>query len=151
MFSTTDGWAVGDGGTLLHWNGTDWQEVDAGIMADLLAIDMISATEGWIVGDNNTILHWDGSSWTAQTSPVSKLVAVSMVSATEGWAVGENSGEQRLVSWNGNSWSVDSFTLPHEMNAIAHEAPGKAWSVGTRAILRADTVNNHVYLPFIQR
>lgn len=59
--SSTDGWAVGGSGTMLHWNGSDWRQVTGPTTDDLFSVAMVSADDGWAVGDK--ILHWDGNEW----------------------------------------------------------------------------------------
>jgi photosystem II stability/assembly factor-like uncharacterized protein len=71
MVSPENIWAVGAGGTILHWNGYDWQQVPSPTPYDLVCVTMQPGTQGragLIGGDLATILLWDGSSWTAQST-----------------------------------------------------------------------------------
>src|SRR3972149_11576917 len=89
MVSPSDGWAVGRGNSLFHWNGNAWLPVSSPIPVQLRAIKILSASDGWAVGE--TILHWDGSAWRETPHPeFSLLHALDMLSATDGWAVGES-------------------------------------------------------------
>jgi photosystem II stability/assembly factor-like uncharacterized protein len=65
--SPTNGWAVGQKGTIMRWDGTRWQvEVAPGTSSPaLLGISMVSGTSGWAVGGRETILRWNGSQWRA--------------------------------------------------------------------------------------
>ena len=98
MLTTTDGWAMGEGGRILRWNGTNWNDVTSPTTCSLNSVTMVSATDGWAVGGGGyscpagqgIILHWNGSEWSEVTIPVTgSLNSVTMLSATEGWAVGE--------------------------------------------------------------
>jgi len=91
MVSASDGWAVGDSGTIIRWNGTGWNNVSSPIPVGkhLFSVDMVSSTEGWAVGSDGCIIHWDGTRWSNVTSPTGAwLMCIDMVSSTNGWIVG---------------------------------------------------------------
>ena len=79
--AASDGWAVGEGGTIVRWDGSSWSTVtpsptDYG----LVSVDMVSASDGWAVGWAGMIHRWDGSSWSTVTSPTGyDLWSVDMV------------------------------------------------------------------------
>jgi photosystem II stability/assembly factor-like uncharacterized protein len=101
--SPDDGWAVGSGGAILHWNGSVWQTANSPTTQRLLGFTIVSATDAWAVGDNGTTVHWDGSAWSVVTSPTSaSLFGVSMLSSGDGWAVGSGGA---ILHWNGSGWS----------------------------------------------
>jgi hypothetical protein len=50
MISSSDGWAVGSDGVIIHWNGTNWTNMKSPTSVCLSSVDMISSTEGWILG-----------------------------------------------------------------------------------------------------
>ena len=119
MVTATDGWAVGDEGVIVHWDGTRWQPAASPTTKALYAVDMVSADDGWAVGGSATvyggqgiILHWDGSAWQEVTMPAQVgLHGVAMVSHDDGWAVGFRSyyyglGYNYILHWNGASWQV---------------------------------------------
>lgn len=57
--STTDVWAVGDSGTIIHYNGTKWDAVLAPIAksgVNFRAVWAANANDVYIVGDGGTIL-----------------------------------------------------------------------------------------------
>jgi hypothetical protein len=67
--SSTNAFAVGDRGTIVHWDGSEWTRVDPGIWPpgtepDLAAVWGSGAENVFAVGDLATILRYDGSSWT---------------------------------------------------------------------------------------
>jgi hypothetical protein len=69
MASATEAFAVGDAGTLLHWDGTTWTSMTApgdpweGI--PLTGIWGSSATNVFVVGQGGLLLRYDGTAWTA--------------------------------------------------------------------------------------
>ena len=65
LVSPDDGWAVGQEGVILHWDGHAWSQVVSPVTATRLHdVDMVSPTDGWAVGDYpGIILRWDGVHW----------------------------------------------------------------------------------------
>ena len=102
LVSQNDTWAVGEGGDIYHWDGTDWSSVASPTTNTLNAVSLASATDGWAVGEHGTILHWNGAVWQtyAAAPAVDRLHAVAMLSATDGWAVGDVGGDFSL-GWGG--------------------------------------------------
>ena len=59
----TDGiWDVGTGGTLAHWNGTQWQSVNQGLSYQT-SIWGASENDIWITQPYGQLMHWDGAEW----------------------------------------------------------------------------------------
>lgn len=84
------GYAVGDGGIIIQYNGTSWNQIGSPTGNTLNAIAMISATEGWAVGDGGVILRLLNGTWSNYTSSTSAaLRSVSIVSSSEAWAAGD--------------------------------------------------------------
>ena len=90
MLSPSDGWAVGYSGSILHYDGKQWKQVQSPTRVDLHSVAMPSPQEGWAVGDSGTILHYRHGAWSLVTpAPTGNtLNSVSMLSSSEGWAVG---------------------------------------------------------------
>ena len=132
MFSATNGWAVGEGGTLVAWNGSDWTvSPDSPTEEDLWAVDLLTASDGWAVGDSGAILHWNGSVWSAATSPVSQaLRGVAIASANDAWAVGVGG---TILHWDGSRWNAVLAPTTNRLEGVAI-TPGSggrdAWMVG---------------------
>jgi len=67
--SAEDVWAVGEAGTILHFNGTMWAVIASGGAYTLWGIWGATPTDLWAVGGSvdsstpSTILHYDGSDW----------------------------------------------------------------------------------------
>ncbi len=55
--SATDVYAVGNLGTLLHYDGTTWKALDAGGPANLMGVWAASPSEVWVVGGSGTVLR----------------------------------------------------------------------------------------------
>jgi hypothetical protein len=95
--SATDAWAVGDGGTVLRWDGGAWTAVASGTTLPLLGIWGSSADDAWAVGGDGAMLHWDGSAWSAVASGTTNwLTDVWGASAADVLAVGHMGNILRL-------------------------------------------------------
>ena len=66
--SGSDVFAVGDSGTILHYDGTAWSAVASPTANNLNSVWGSSATDAFAVGDNGTILHYDGLHWSTVAS-----------------------------------------------------------------------------------
>lgn len=134
MVSATDGWAVGDGGAIVRWNGTAWQVFSSPTANGLNDVDMLSANDGWAVGNYGTILHWNGSAWQGVASPTGlTLRSVHMVSSTEGWIVGGDYPSSVVLRWNGAVWSAVSTpaaVYPAILLDVAMVSATDGWAVG---------------------
>jgi photosystem II stability/assembly factor-like uncharacterized protein len=130
MVSATNGWAVGDFGAIMHWNGSSWDDV-AGLDSDrpsLFAVDIVSGTDGWIVGSTASALRFNGSSWSDFSLPFNQtLNDVDFLSSTDGWAVG-NYGT--ILRWDGNTWSQISSPVFTDLNAVSMVSANEGWAVG---------------------
>lgn len=85
-----DIWAVGDEGTIVHYDGNTWTNVESPTDSNLKDVYFVSANEGWAVGEL-TILHYRDGNWEKQEAPITNNInSISMISADEGWAVGGN-------------------------------------------------------------
>jgi len=74
MVNASDGWAVGDAGTIIRWDGDDWRTVTSPTGHGLLSVFMISADDGWAVGWDGTIIQWTGTEWIIPEFPTAILV-----------------------------------------------------------------------------
>src|SRR5207245_3944525 len=101
----TNAFALGQGGVLLHYDGTTWSPLSSGTANDLFGAAGASG-DLWAVGQSGTIvLSSDGgATWTQQTSPTTQtLQSADGCSTTDLFAVG---GTATIIDWNGSRWSA---------------------------------------------
>jgi len=129
MLSPTEGWAVGDNGKIIEWNGSAWSEIASPTTNDLNAVSMVSSTDGWAVGDGGVLIHWDGDNWSAESTPVPgiQLNEVSMLGTSDGWAVG-NGGV--ILDWSGTSWSSVTSPTSYDLFGLGFITADNGWAVG---------------------
>jgi len=132
------GFAVGNSGTILQYNGSAWtKSSDHPTSNHLLDVYVVSASEAWAVGAGGVIIKWDGSSWSTVSSPTTtQLNGIVMLdtdlggTANVGWAVG-NSGV--AVTYNGSSWSsknTGSSSNLFEVRMFFTNPDQDVWAVG---------------------
>ncbi len=123
-----EGWAVGDNGAMLRWDGVSWNAVASVTTRNLNSVHCINANDCWAVGDNSTVLHWNGAAWSAV--PVSnnrQLTGVSCppLTSTACQAVGYwvFFGPYEFgaaLRWNGSNWQNTPVFMPfNRFNAVA--------------------------------
>jgi hypothetical protein len=124
MISETDGWAVGEHGSIVHHNGANWEAVSSPVTCSLHAVDMISSTEGWVVGGDSFktcpvgMLWYDGADWMTVTNPAEGLPLsdIDMISSTEGWAVGGEYDSGLILHYEAGDWVT--VTVPPSVTHI---------------------------------
>jgi photosystem II stability/assembly factor-like uncharacterized protein len=80
--------AVGNHGTLLHYDGTTWSSVPSNTTEDLYGVSG-SSNQLFVVGNNGTVVLFDGARATARQVPFAiDLRGVWVASPTAAIAVG---------------------------------------------------------------
>lgn len=98
--STSNVFAVGDGGTTVHFDGDSWRLMESGTSADLLDVWGWSGDKVWAVGRAGTILRSDGSGWTpVESGTTADLSAVWGPSPHDVYAVGDG-----ILHYDGTGW-----------------------------------------------
>jgi hypothetical protein len=116
--SGSDVFAVGDSGTILHYDGTAWSAVASPTTDNLNSIWGSSNTHAIAVGDNGTILHYDGLNWLeAQSNTTNNLNGVWGSSTVYAFAVGDAG---TFLYYYNDSWSspMPPGTITANLNAV---------------------------------
>jgi cyclophilin family peptidyl-prolyl cis-trans isomerase/photosystem II stability/assembly factor-like uncharacterized protein len=127
MASASEGWAVGDYGTMFHYHDGAWQSVMTATMSTLLAVDAVAADDVWAVGGGGTILHYDGAWRTITSTTAVALRGLAMVSPTEGWAVGDSGA---ILQYDHGAWRAAQSPTTERLFAIDMVSPQAGWAVG---------------------
>ncbi len=144
-------WAVGDSGTILRWDGSQWTSVSSPTSANLYSVFFFDTSNGWAVGgtaNSGVILNYANGVWSifnntsftgnpTGSDPINNtLYSVTMDdTGMIGWAVGANG---ITLNWDANSgyWygfpSITSNTL--RSVSMVHDAVD-AWAVGDAGTL----------------
>jgi len=138
--SDSDIFAVGNFGTIEHYDGKNWTQQTSGTGKHLLDVWGTGPNNVYAVGHMDvtqkphklTLLHYNGVKWShVNTGLIAvNLSAIHGTSANRIWAVGEGS---RVFYWNGSKWTksqaVGSFWLRtvHALNS------SNVWAGGSSA------------------
>ena len=129
--SASDVFLVGQGGSILHYDGITWDLMDTGITSNLYGVWGSSATDVFAVGQSGTILHYDGTSWSVMTSPTpNELRGVWGSSATgDVFAVGASG---TICHYSSGSWHLDSSGTTDTLYGVWGSSSSDVWAVGGR-------------------
>ena len=150
--SPNDVWAVGDNGTIEHFDGTAWSLIASPVTTSLDAVWGSGATDVWAAGDEGTLVHYDGRSWTriasGTTAPIGVLsgtaaddiwastAAVPFIPGTQGGAP----AGATLLHFDGQRWKTVASDAPTAVAAVGRDDvwvgscgavrhfDGKAWT-----------------------
>lgn len=126
-----DGWAVGDNGVRVHWDGRQWSVVlpPASMNKTLRAVSMLSPSDGWAAGYSGTILHYDGAQWQSVPSQTSlDLYSIAMASPTEGWAVGDSGV---MLHYRNGMWSaLNPLPTNNALHSVIMQSANEGWATG---------------------
>jgi hypothetical protein len=131
-----DMWAVGDQGTILHYDGRSLRHIAAPTDADLTAISGLARDAIWAVSAAGEVLAWDGRNWAViHVIPNATLLAVCAV-APDLVLVGGSSlveGDSYAAIWRreGGAWRSMAFAN-RPLSGIEH-----IWNAGTGLPLMA--------------
>ena len=129
--------AVGDQGTILHYDGSSWSKMDSPATESLL-VDIFgsSPSDIFTVGDSGTILHYDGSSWQAMSSPVPLLLlGVWSHASDDAFAVGYDG---TILHYDGSSWTAMNSTTSANLWDVWGTASNDVFVAGEGVILHFD-------------
>jgi hypothetical protein len=126
--SASDVFAVGDAGTILHYNGSAWSAMSSGTNENLFRIWGSSTFDVFIVGRNGTILHYNGSAWGTMTSGTTNdLGAIWGDSATDVFAVDYDS---TILHYDGSTWSTMSSVTTNPLSDVWGSSATNVFAVG---------------------
>jgi len=130
--SSTDVFAVGENGTVLHYNGAIWDSMDSGVLVALNDVWGSSSTDVFSVGQNGVICHYDGTGWSEMSSGTNRhLRGVWGTASDNVYAVGYSG---TILNYDGTSWdNVTSNTNTH-LTGIWGSCSTDVFAVGATGI-----------------
>jgi hypothetical protein len=139
--------AVGDGGTVVQYNGGSWQEENSGTIDNLYGVSFDGgAGDAIAVGAHGTVLHStdSGSSWSIEASGTTQdLYAVSCPSTSTCWAVG--AGGAVLATTGGSAWSPEASGTTNTLYGVSCTSTSDCWAVGAAGTIVATTDGGSVW------
>ena len=108
FISATDGWAVGDNGTVIHTTdgGDTWSAQTSNTTNDLYGVWAVGASEVYAVGENETLLSYDGTSWSVEHSAGTAIWYDLVVDSSTDIVLVEDTGN--VVRWDGSQTILEN-------------------------------------------
>ncbi len=133
-----DVWAVGDKGTVMHFDGHSWTRSPSGTEEDLTSVTGTSPTNVYVSGQKGAIFHWDGKDWHEVASAEGKdaggttLLHIWASGPNDVWAVGLGEGDDGgyLRKWNGTKWETQYIPGSSSLWGVSGTGPNDVWMVG---------------------
>jgi hypothetical protein len=137
---TDEVWAVGEGGTVLRWDGVGWNAIESPVLSGTHLWDVWASRDGevWAVGqepstDNlwgthGIVLHYDGKQWDKEPVHTSKrLEGVWGSSIADVWAVGVD----ETLHWDGELWA----RTPRPGLKVTGSSKNNVWCLTDRGVV----------------
>ena len=123
----SDIWVVGEGGAIVHWNGSQWIQINSGVDTNLRAISIRSANDVWFAGEGGVILHWNGSEVQIVSQPGPDLVGIWGASSDDIWAIGTKG---KMFHYDGKSWKAIASGVSYDFTSIWGSRADDIYAVG---------------------
>jgi hypothetical protein len=138
MVSTADGWAVGENGVVLRYNGVQWSVVPTFTAETLVDVHMISSNEGYILGwgegnEGGNVYRWNGTAWTHMYDTPADPNRMDDIGSNSLWIA----GLFHIYHYNGTSWST-VFTDTRNIFSLQMYSTGSGpggWAVGANQFM----------------
>jgi len=140
-FSTDDFTLVGDGGTILHFDGQSFTAQASSTDENLWGVWGATHDDLWAVGgggrsgDTATLVHFDGASWSPvdlppfQKANVRALYKVWGTGADNVYAVGQYG---TVLHYDGNAWKEELVGANDDLISLWGTSPSNIYAVGGR-------------------
>ncbi len=148
-FSEEDVWAVGEAGTLLHFDGEQWTQ------SDVVASEETTYFDVWGPAPNDVyviaaeagmayVLHWDGVKWEiALSSQAANLRHVHGTAKDDVFAVGQWGS---IIHYDGMGWGLqpiepyevegeDPYFVTDKLYGVYAHTSDNAWAVGENGVM----------------
>ena len=126
--AANDVWAAGQGGRLVHWNGSALQVVQSPTSKDLSTVWGVDANHVWAGGAD--LIRFDGTEWQTVPSPAPQgATFITGAAADDVWV---DAGDVAVFHWDGAQWAQpgDPATRPTVLGA-AFTSFGPLWAPGS--------------------
>jgi hypothetical protein len=131
--SASDVWAVGDAGTIHHYDGAKWTAQASGTTESLFGVWAASANEAYAVGTAGKVLRYDGTKWSSEVSSTTRRLSGIWGSGSDAWAVGEGG---TIIRRSGGTWSAQTSGVATNLNGVWGRSPTEIYTVGDAGVIR---------------
>jgi hypothetical protein len=147
--SGTNVFAVGEMGTILHYDGLTWSaDIESGTTEGLRAIWGTGGSNIYSVGGAGTILHFDGMSWSAiesnsaawllgiwGTSDVNIYAVGGFYDGVGGWFHPDSWSGGVILHYDGTAWTEIKTDINSRLFSIWGSSESDIYTVGAQATI----------------
>jgi hypothetical protein len=131
--SLTDVFAVGEDGTILHCDGTNWTAMDpGGIEDDFKHVGGSASNDVYALGEKGFLVHYDGSSWKRVYSPMGANTGTMGVLGPKDLFVVDYSA---IYRYDGANWTGFPPLCWAPLYGLAGSGPSSAFAVGYNGVI----------------
>jgi uncharacterized protein YjdB/photosystem II stability/assembly factor-like uncharacterized protein len=121
--------AVGTGGLIARFDGTQWTTMNSGITTDLFGVAMPADNSALAVGASGTVLRMTGTTWARLSPPVGTQSLLDVTATASSWFVSGEDGV--LVRLNSDqTWTAIATGTAEPLRGVAATGPTNAIAVG---------------------
>lgn len=132
MFSNDHGYMIGEAGTFLEYNGTDWEVVSFPFTGSMSSMCFLNENNGWVATHGGSIYHFDGTNWTKQFGdPSICFFNIHLSDANNGWAVGF---EGAVVKFDGTNWTTQESLTDATLWTVYCWDATHVWAAGNEEL-----------------
>ena len=158
--SPTDVFAVGVNGTIKHYDGSTWSEIESGMKNNLNRVwNKVwgsSSSDVFVVGESydyttkqykSVILHYNGSSWQDMECGISEyyLQDIWGSSSTDVFVSGGNGSQGIILHYNGSTWSVMTDQLSSNVSSIWGTSSSDVFAVSNKYDFDSQQYTSFIY------
>ncbi len=150
MLGLYKGWAVGQDGIILVYNGIyGWSAQISGINEDLFSVNFIDDKTGWAAGANGTIIQTinGGEDWVALNADINvDINRIYFNNSQLGWALG-NDGIFIRTSDGGKTWLKASGNVEEEITSFYFTSSKTGWITSSDGVIHKTTNGGLGWIP----
>jgi len=141
--SANNGWAVGEGGGIYHFNGSSWSKEESPVDTPLADVSFDSDGNGWAIGFDGVIIKYpdENGKWFRYTDMRTDYFDFYALDHTSGhgWMVGyddriKNSNGYgiggQILEYYDNNWLSVTVPTDNSLNDLSIVSDNDAWAVG---------------------
>jgi photosystem II stability/assembly factor-like uncharacterized protein len=142
FLNSNNGWAVGENGTILHYNGVSWTKVSSPTNTFLTTVAFLDSLNGWAAGDSGIILYYNGVSWQKQEIVTNSTIwDISVLSKNFGYAL---SAFGEVFKYDGISWANLDTNFKKSFYSLYIVDENNIWISGSVGQIYKQSVNGWI-------
>ena len=128
-------WAVGESGTIMHYDGSNWSNYGSSpTIEKLYDVTVNFDGSGWAVGASGTILVLNNGDWLVYPPICARdLYGVATDNLGNAWAVGDSG---TVLRYDGSTWAaVDNGLTQEHLRGVSIAPDGRVVIVGDNGVI----------------